>query len=66
MKAYKLFRVVNNELHPLYIKTETVIPIGVHMDAEEGEQTPDGKVKAKGLHKLAYRPGWHLDRKSVV
>lgn len=60
MKAYKLFRVVNNELHPLYIKTETVIPIGVHMDAEEGEQTPDGKVKAKGLHKLAYRPGWHL------
>lgn len=60
MKAYKLFRVVNNELHPLYIHTEVVIPVGVHMDAEEGERTPDGKVKAKGLNKLAFRPGWHL------
>ena len=60
MKAYKLFRVKNGELHPLYIHTEMVVPIGVHMDAEEGEQTPDGKVKAKGLGKLAYRPGWHL------
>ena len=60
MTAYKLFRIKNNELHPLYIHTEVTIPVGVHMNAEEGERTPDGKVKAKGLNKLAYRPGWHL------
>lgn len=57
--AYKLFKLKNGELHPLYIHTKQVIPIGEHLIAREGEKTPDGKVKSK-LGKLAYRPGWHL------
>ena len=58
-KAYKLFKLKNGELHPLYIHTKQVIPLGVHLAAGEGEKTPDGKVKS-ALGKLAYRPGWHL------
>lgn len=58
--AYKLFKIDQaGNLHPLYINTTQIIPIGVHLVASEGEKTPDGKVRSK-LGKLAYRPGWHL------
>lgn len=58
--AYKLFKIDGSgKLHPLYINTKQVIPIGVHLVAEAGEQTKNGKVKSK-LGELAYRPGWHL------
>ena len=57
--AYKLFKQKRSKLYPLYIHTDQEIPIGIHIDAQESEKTPRGKVKSK-LGELAYRPGWHL------
>ena len=57
--AYKLFRVKGGKLYPLYIHTDQEIPVGVHLEAQESEKTPRGKVRSK-LGELAYRPGWHL------
>lgn len=62
-KAYKLFRVNKNKkgkLFPLFVDTETEIPIGTLIFAKEGEKV-QGKEKVKSkLGPLAFRPGWHL------
>lgn len=59
MIAYKLFKVYKDKtLHPLYIGTKEVIPIGEWVYAQSGPRTPNGKVKSK-LGELAYRPGLH-------
>lgn len=60
MKAFKLFRIKNGKLYPLYVFADKEIPIGEWLQAEEGPRTEDGKVKAKHLGRLAYRPGFHL------
>lgn len=57
--AYKLFRIRGGKLHPLYVDASREIPIGTHLDADEGPRTPGGKVRSK-LGELAFRPGWHL------
>lgn len=66
-KAYKVFRVKNGKLYPPMVANaggkET--PIGVWLDAEEGEfaglsKTGRPQVKSTGSGTLAYRPGWHL------
>lgn len=60
MKAYKLFKVRNNKLYPLYIYANEEVPMNVWIDAKVGEISSDGKhVKSKGLGNLALRPGWH-------
>lgn len=59
MKAYKLFRIKNNQLYPLYVLADKPTPMNEWLDAEEGIRTEDGKVKSK-LGRLAYRPGWHV------
>lgn len=59
MKAYKLFRVKNEKLYPLYVSTNKETPLNEWIKAECGEQNDNGKVKSK-LGELAYRPGWHL------
>lgn len=59
-KAYKLFRVVKGELFPLYVNRNKSIPMGIWLDAEEGERLPSGKVKASLGKGLKFRPGWHL------
>ena len=60
MIAYKQFRIDRHgNLHPLFVSTNWIIPLGEWLKAEEGERTPEGKVKSK-LGPLAYRPGWHL------
>lgn len=58
MKAYKLFRIKNDKLYPLYVSTKEETPLGIWLEAQDGERTKDGKVKSK-LGKLSYRPGWH-------
>lgn len=60
MKGYKLFRLKNNKLYPLYVTADKEMPIGVWIDAECGEITANGKVKSK-LGELAYRPGLHIN-----
>lgn len=57
--AYKLMRRKGNKLFPLFVLTNEEVPIGVWLDAKEGERLPNGKVKSK-LGPLQFRPGWHL------
>jgi hypothetical protein len=58
-KAYKLFKIKNGRLYPLYILTDKEVPMNVWIKAENGELLENGKVKSK-LGQLCYRPGWHL------
>ncbi len=67
-KAYKVFRVKNGKLYPPMVanKDNKDTPIGVWLDAEEGEfagLSKTGRPQVKRANKsgvLAYRPGWHL------
>lgn len=65
--AYKVFRVKNGKLYPPMVANPggEDTPIGVWLDAEEGElaglsKTGRQQVKSTGSGTLSYRPGWHL------
>ena len=66
--AYKVFRVKNGKLYPPMVANPNGAdtPIGVWLDAEEGEFAGLSKTgrpqvrQAKGGGTLAFRPGWHL------
>ena len=57
--AYKLFKIKQGKLYPLYILTDKEIPMNVWIEAENGEMLENGKVKSK-LGQFCYRPGFHL------
>lgn len=60
MKVYKLFRVRNGKLYPLYVEADRELPIGVWLHAGVGEKIDATHVKAKGCGgKLSLRPGFH-------
>lgn len=59
-KAYKLFRYIKGELFPLYVYANEPIVLNTYLYAKAPEPTEKGKVKARKLGELAYRPGWHL------
>jgi hypothetical protein len=65
--AYKVFRVKDGKLYPPMVANPggKDTPVGVWLDAEEGEfaglsKTGRKQVKSTGSGNLAYRPGWHL------
>jgi hypothetical protein len=58
VKAYKLFKVKNNKLYPLFVDSNRALPVGKWLEAEAGELTDQGKVKSS-IGSLAFRPGWH-------
>lgn len=65
--AYKVFRIKNGKLYPPMVANQggADTPIGVWLDAEEGEfaglsKTGRPQVKSTGSGSLSYRPGWHL------
>lgn len=58
-KAYKLFRIKNGKLYPMFVFANEETVIGKWIPAKNGPLTKDGKVKSK-LGGLCYRPGWHL------
>lgn len=65
--AYKVFRIKNGKLYPPMVANPGGgdTPVGVWLDAEEGEfaglsKTGRKQVKSTGSGNLAYRPGWHL------
>lgn len=65
--AYKVFRIKNGKLYPPMVANAggEDTPVGVWLDAEEGEfaglsKTGRKQVKSTGSGNLAYRPGWHL------
>jgi len=60
MITYKLFRVKNNKLYPLYVEANREMEIGKWLTAGTGEKVDDTHVKASGCGgKLALRSGFH-------
>ena len=66
-KAYKVFKFKDGKLYPPMVANAggKDTPLGVWLDAEEGEfaglsKTGRKQVKSTGSGTLAYRPGWHL------
>ena len=58
MKTYKLFRIKNGKLYPLYVEANREMEIGKWLRAESGEKADETHVKSK-LGALALRPGFH-------
>ena len=65
MKAYKLFRMKDGKLYPLYVNANTETPLGRWLPAVPGPLTENGKVKSK-IGPLAYRPGWHCSSQPIA
>lgn len=60
MKTYKLFRIKNGKLYPLYVEADKEMEIGKWLTAAVGDKADDTHVKAKGCGgKLSLRPGFH-------
>ena len=60
MKTYKLFRLRNGKLFPLYVEAGRELPIGEWLVAGVGERVDETHVKASGCGgKLSLRPGFH-------
>lgn len=60
MITYKLFRIKNGKLYPLYVLADKETPIGIKIKAEVGELKDETHVKAKGCGgSLSLRPGYH-------
>ena len=57
--TYKLFRIINGKLYPLYVLADEEVELGKFLKAKEGEKNEKGKVKARKLNELSYRAGWH-------
>ena len=65
--AYKVFKIKDGKLYPPMVANSggADTPIGVWLDAEEGEfaglsKTGRPQVKSSKGQTLSYRPGWHL------
>ena len=58
MITYKLFRIKNNKLYPLFVDRNTEMVTGITLDAIVGEKADDTHVKSK-LGALSLRPGFH-------
>lgn len=59
MIAYKLFKVKDGNLYPLFIYQDEKIPINKWINAKVGNVTPDGKHVKSNSKLYALRPGWH-------
>ena len=60
MKTYKLFRIKNGKLYPLYVNADKEMPIGEWLQAGCGELKDATHVKARGCGgRLSLRPGYH-------
>ena len=60
MKTYKLFRIKNGKLYPLYVEAKREIPLNEWLVAHVGEKVDSTHVKANGCGgKLSLRPGFH-------
>ncbi|MCR5089012.1 MAG: hypothetical protein K6C08_05805 [Oscillospiraceae bacterium] len=58
MTTYKLFRIKNRRLYPLFVETDREMKIGEWLEAGIGEKADDTHVKSK-LGPLSLRPGFH-------
>ena len=58
MITYKLFRLKNKKLYPLYVYANEEMKIGEWLDAKVGELADETHVKSR-LGSLSLRPGFH-------
>lgn len=58
MRTYKLFRIRDGDLYPLYVEHDRKLPTGVWLDAHVGELYDGSHVRSRN-GPLALRPGWH-------
>lgn len=58
MKTYKLFRMKEGRLYPLFVETGREMKMGIWLEACVGELVDPMHVKSK-LGPLALRPGFH-------
>lgn len=58
MKTYKLFRIKDKKLYPLFVESKREMVIGEWMDAGIGELYDATHVKSR-LGALSLRPGFH-------
>ena len=60
MTVYKLFKVKNSRLFPLYVEADREMETGKWLKAQVGELADETHVKASGCGgKLSLRPGFH-------
>ena len=59
MKTYKLFRIKNGKLYPLYVLANKETPLGIWLKHECGLRKEDGNHVKSKLGDLAFRSGWH-------
>ena len=59
MRTYKMFRIKQGKLYPLYVEADREMPVGEWLEAHVGERTDETHVKARALSRLALRPGFH-------
>ena len=57
-KGYKMFRMKDGKLFPLYVLANKETEMNKWLEAEDGKMV-NGKVRSR-LGLLAYRPGWHI------
>ncbi len=58
MMTYKLFRLIDSGLYPLYVEASREMPLGKTLSANVGELYDKTHVKSR-LGPLALRPGFH-------
>lgn len=58
MTTYKLLRIRDGQLYPLFVETDREMKIGEWLEAGIGEKADDTHVKSK-LGPLSLRPGFH-------
>lgn len=58
MTSYKLFRLRNGRLYPLFVECRREMPPGTWLEADIGERADETHVKSR-LGPLSLRPGFH-------
>jgi len=60
MITYKLFRIKNGKLYPLYVEADREMEIGIWLRSGCGQIVDETHVRARGCSgKLSLRPGFH-------
>lgn len=58
MITYKLFRIKNGKLYPLFVETDREMTLGEWLEAGIGEKADETHVRSR-LGPLSLRPGFH-------
>ena len=59
MTTYKLLRIREGRLFPLYVEHKREMPVGAWIDARIGELADETHVRSRNGSRLSLRPGFH-------